>query len=106
MPNEVTSKAKPTLFATLTEYAYCLVVLGSMAALFSALFWLLAPTRAEQYWYSFTKDVPRTRVFVSQRPMDCYPTGSKHCHYEKVVDVGKDLSGNTQVTIHWKKISE
>jgi len=101
---------RPTLFATLTEYAYLLIVLLSVAALLGGLFWSVAPILSEQYWYSFTNHVPRARVFVSQRPTDCYtdraPTGSKKCHYEKVVDVGKDASGNTQVTVHWQKVSD
>ncbi len=103
MPNH-----KPTRFATLTEYVYCLIVFLSMAALCSGVFWSLAPTLAEQYWYSFTKHVPRTRVFVSQRPTDCLldRSGAKRCHYEKLVEVGKDTAGNTQVTVHWQKVSD
>jgi|ERR1039458_3092699 hypothetical protein len=101
---------KPTLFATLTAHFYCLLVLLSVAALCSGLFWLFAPTLAEQSWYSFTNQVPRARVFVSQRPMDCdfsrAPIGSKGCHYDKVVEVGKDVSGQTQVTVYWQKVSE
>jgi hypothetical protein len=99
----------PTLSATLTAYLYCLLVLLSLTALCSTALWLFAPTLAEQYWYSFTNHVPRSRVFVSQYPMDCYAdraTTSKPCHYDKVVQVGKDVSGNTQVTVYWKKVSE
>jgi hypothetical protein len=100
---------KPTLSATLTAYLYCLLVFLSITALCSGLFWLFAPTLVEQYWYSFTNHVPRSRVFVSQRPMDCYvdrAATTKPCHYDKVVKVGKDTSGNTQVTVYWKKVSE
>ncbi len=100
---------KPTLFAVLAECSYAMAILLTMAALCITLFWLFAPTRSEQYWYSFTKGVPTSRVFVSKRPMDCYfdqaPIG-KRCHYEKEVDVGKDLSGNTRVTVSWHKVSE
>ncbi len=103
MPND-----KPNLTAALAESAYCLFLFLSMAAFFGILLWLFAPTLTEQYWYSYTNHVPRTRVFVSQRPTDCYfvPIGGKRCHYEKVVDVGKDNAGNPQVTVHWQKVSE
>jgi hypothetical protein len=101
---------KPTLFATLTEYLYCLIVLLSIAALFLGVFWLFAPIPAERSWYSFTKHVPRTRVFVSQRPTDCYVEqalpGSKKSHCQKVVHVGKNSSGETQVTVYWQKVSQ
>ncbi len=103
MPND-----KPNFCAALTESVYGLVLLLSMAAFCGILFWLFAPTLTEQYWYSFTNHVPRVRVFVSKRPTDCYfvPIGGKRCHYEKVVDVGKDSSGKTQVTVYWQKVSE
>jgi hypothetical protein len=101
---------EPTLFATLTEYFYCLIVLLGITALFLGGFWLFAPTVAEQDWYSFTNHVPRTRVFVSKRPTDCYVdqalAGSKKSHCEKVVRVGKNSSGETQVTVYWQKVSE
>ena len=103
MPND-----KPNFSALLAESVYCTVLFLSMAAFCGFLFWLFAPILTEQYWYSFTKDVPRARVFVSKRPMDCYlvPIGGKRCRYEKVVDVAKDSSGNTQVTVHWQKVWE
>lgn len=101
---------KPTFFAVLTEYAYGLLVLLFVVAVLLGLFWGFAPIPAERSWYSFTKHVPRARVFVSQRPMDCYiasaSSGAKRCHYERVVDVDKDLSGNTQVIVHWQKVSD
>lgn len=103
MPND-----KPNFSAVLAESVYCLVLFLSTAAFCGILFWLFAPTQTERYWYSITKDVPRARVFVSTRPTDCYlvPLGGKRCHYEKVVDVAKDGSGNTQVTVHWRKVWE
>jgi hypothetical protein len=101
---------RPTLSATLTAYFYCLLILLTMAAVFSCALWLLAPIQTEQYWYSFTKGVPRARVFVSPRPTDCYlehsASASTKCHYKKVVEVGKDSSGNTQVRIYWQKVPE
>jgi hypothetical protein len=106
MSNEAIPDEKPTLFAVLTEYAYCLIVFLFAAALLGGLFWSAAPVLTEQCWYSVTKHVPRARVFVSQRPMDCYvdrAASGKRCHYERVVDVGKDSAGNTQVTVHWQK---
>ena len=106
MSTQPSPHPKPTAFATLTEYFYCLVVLISMASLLGAIFWLCAPTLAERYWYSFTRSVPTARVFVAQRPTDCYPTATKHCHYQKIVDEGKDSSGNRQITVHWKKVSD
>ncbi len=110
MPNQVMPKDKPTLFATLTELVYCLAILAAAAALCGGLFWSLDPALAEQYWYSFTKDVPRTRVFVSPRPMDCdfshAPIGRKQCHYKKLVDMDKDESGQTRVTVSWRKVSD
>lgn len=99
---------KPKLFAVLTEYAYGLMVILFVAAVFLGIFWSVAPIPAEQYWYSFTRHVPKSRVFISPRPLDCYadraPGGVKKCHYERVVDVVKDSSGNTQVTVHWQKV--
>lgn len=108
MPNEVTPNDKPNFPAVLAESVYCLALFLTLVAFGGILCWLFAPTLTEQYWYSYTRDVPRARVFVSTRPTDCYlvPIGGKRCHYEKVVDVGKDTSGNTQVTVYWQKISE
>jgi hypothetical protein len=101
---------RPTLFATLTAYFYCLLILLTMAAIFICALWLFAPTQTEQYWYSFTTGVPRSRVFVSPRPTDCYlehsASASTKCHYKKVVEVGKDASGNSQVRIYWQTIPE
>ncbi|MGC2208962.1 MAG: hypothetical protein WA532_02525 [Candidatus Korobacteraceae bacterium] len=101
---------RPTLFATLTAYFYCLLVLLTMAAIFICSWWLFAPTQTERYWYSFTNGVPRSRVFVSPRPTDCYlehsASASTKCHYKKVVEVGKDSSGNTQITVYWQKVPE
>ncbi len=101
---------QPTPSATLTAYFYCLLILLSMTALFSCMLWLFAPIQTEQCWYSFTNGVPRARVFVSPRPTDCYlqhsSGASTKCHYKKVVEVGKDSSGNTQVTVSWQKVPE
>lgn len=101
-------KHKPNLFAVFTESLYCLVILVTLASFSAGVFWASAPTLAEQYWYSFTNHIPRSRVFVSARPTDCLlaQPGAKRCHYERVVEVGKDPSGNTQVTVHWQKVSE
>jgi hypothetical protein len=104
------SNDKPNLFAVFTETLYCLVILLTLAAVSAGIFWASAPTLAEQYWYAFTNHVPRARVFVSPRPTDCLldraNSGAKRCHYERVVEVGNDTSGNKQVTVHWQKVSE
>jgi len=101
---------RPTPSATLTACFYCLLILLSMTALFSCMLWLFAPIQTEQCWYAFTNGVPRARVFVSPRPTDCYlehsSSASTKCHYKKVVEVGKDSSGNTQVTVSWQKVPE
>ncbi len=99
---------KPNFAALLAEFVYCLVLFLSVVAFCGILFWLFAPIRTEQYWYSYSRHVPRAHVFVSRRPTDCYlvPIGGKRCHYEKVVDVGKDTSGNTQVIVYWRKVWE
>ena len=101
---------RPTLFATFTGYFYCLLILLTLVAVLSCAVWLLVPTTTEQYWYSWTIGVPRARVFVSPRPTDCYlehsSGASTKCHYKKVIDVGKDISGNTQVTVFWQMVPE
>jgi len=101
---------QPTLSATLTAYAYCLLIVLTLAAVLGCALWLLAPITTEQYWYSFADGVPRSRVFVAPRPTDCYlehsAGASTKCHYKKVVEVGKDLSGDTRVTVYWQKVPE
>lgn len=90
-----------------------LMIIGGFSVAFVAigggLFALFIP---EQTRLSFEYDVPAENVFVHQKPHGCdfadAPLGSKHCHYEKHVELERACRDCkvTRVDVSWDKVEE
>lgn len=81
-----------------------------IAVILVMLHWLTPEKKRLADEYKITQD----KVFVEPKPHGCdfddAPLGSKHCHYEKVVQTEKACDGPdcrvTAVYESWKKVEE
>lgn len=63
------------------------------------------------FGYAMRYELPDNKVVIERQPHDCEwdsaPIGSKHCHYEKIVQTETDQNGKvTAVYVNWQKVQD
>jgi hypothetical protein len=86
----------------------CLAVLMANVALCAWTIWMITPDSIK---YGAIYFVGKDHVQVEDKPTDCdwghAPLGNKGCHYEKVVNPGRNEKGEvTYVWVNWEKLTD